>query len=73
MAKIYKIKKGNEISVKAFILKDAKRLKEAYHRRGINIEIIEFKDNVKVFDVADSGSVEYFREEKEIDGKKESS
>jgi hypothetical protein len=65
MPSIYKIVVGNKMTVKSFIKKDATEICERLKAKGKDARVVLFRKNVKIYDNADTGSVEYYREERE--------
>ena len=62
MPNIYKIKIGNKLSKKNFTLAGAREIKKSLKAKGKEAEIFKFKENVKVFDISDTGEIHFYSE-----------
>lgn len=63
MPNIYKVMVDNQVTKNNYKVKEAKELINSYKEKGIEAKLIVYKKNVKIFDLVDLETIQYFMEE----------
>jgi hypothetical protein len=68
MPNIYKVLVNDKVTKNNFKASTAKKIVKHFKEKGIEAKIVLYRKNVKIFDLVDSNSIEYYMEEQVDNG-----